>query len=70
MKSVGVHPNLVSMIGCVTEERLEGPLLLVEYCPNGDLQTYLRKEWDKFNNLYVLFSFYFLLANCGRLINF
>lgn len=51
MKSVGAHPNLVSMIGCVTEGSVEGPLLLVEFCPNGDLQTFLRKEWERLNNL-------------------
>lgn len=50
MKSVGTHPNLVSMIGCVTGE-VDGPFLLVEYCPHGDLQNFLRKEWEKLNNL-------------------
>ncbi|CAG9829061.1 unnamed protein product [Diabrotica balteata] len=44
MKAVPVHPNLVSMIGCVTQGQL---LLVVEYCPKGDLQTYLRVAADK-----------------------
>ncbi|XP_063904134.1 tyrosine-protein kinase receptor torso isoform X2 [Zophobas morio] len=48
MKSVRQHPYIVSLIGCITEGRPEGPLLVVEYCSRGDLQTYLRKAWDKF----------------------
>ncbi|CAH1365005.1 unnamed protein product [Tenebrio molitor] len=51
MKSVRQHPYIVSLIGCMTEGRAEGPLLVVEYCSRGDLQTYLRSAWDKFNNL-------------------
>jgi tyrosine-protein kinase receptor torso len=51
MKSVRQHPYIVSLIGCMTEGRAEGPLLVVEYCSRGDLQTYLRSAWDKFNNM-------------------
>ncbi|CAG9859085.1 unnamed protein product [Phyllotreta striolata] len=44
MKSVPLHPHLVSLIGCVTRNNL---LLVVEYCSKGDLQTYLRAASDK-----------------------
>ncbi|CAH1114612.1 unnamed protein product [Psylliodes chrysocephalus] len=44
MKSVPLHPHLVSLIGCVTKQNL---LLVVEYCSKGDLQTFLRAASDK-----------------------
>ncbi|XP_063990673.1 tyrosine-protein kinase receptor torso isoform X2 [Diachasmimorpha longicaudata] len=43
MRSAGKHPNIVSLIGCCTSEIK--PLLVVEYCSKGDLQTYLRNIW-------------------------
>ncbi|NP_001034536.1 receptor tyrosine kinase Torso-like protein [Tribolium castaneum] len=57
MKSVRQHPYIVSLIGCVTEGRAEGPLLVVEYCSRGDLQTYLRTAWDKFTNMQQQFAY-------------
>lgn len=48
MKSAGKHPNIVSLIGYCTI--YEKPLLIVEYCSNGDLQTYLRKIWKNTMN--------------------
>ncbi|KAH9635865.1 hypothetical protein HF086_002425 [Spodoptera exigua] len=41
MKSVGVHPHLVSLVGCCTGRR---PLIIAEYCSRGDLLSYLRYE--------------------------
>ena len=41
MKSAGHHQNIVSIIGCCTIE-VTRPMLVVEYCSQGDLQTYLR----------------------------
>ncbi|XP_063894407.1 tyrosine-protein kinase receptor torso [Helicoverpa armigera] len=43
MKSVGVHPHLVSLVGCCSGRR---PLIIVEYCSRGDLLSYLRCTWD------------------------
>ncbi|KAK9880544.1 hypothetical protein WA026_011781 [Henosepilachna vigintioctopunctata] len=45
MKNVGSHPNIVSMIGCVTQNVTNGPILIVEYCSMGDLLTYLRSVY-------------------------
>lgn len=42
MQKVGKHPNIVSMIGCCLDTN-NRYMLVVEYCPLGDLQTYLRK---------------------------
>lgn len=42
MQKVGKHPNIVSMIGCCLDTNKRW-MLIVEYCPLGDLQTYLRK---------------------------
>ncbi|XP_015364159.1 PREDICTED: angiopoietin-1 receptor-like [Diuraphis noxia] len=42
MQKVGKHPNIVSMIGCCLDANRRC-MLVVEYCPLGDLQTYLRK---------------------------
>lgn len=48
MKSVKPHPNIVSFIGCTKANTCNGPMLIVEYCSRGDLQSYLRNAWDKF----------------------
>ena len=40
MKTIGLHENVVTMLGCCT---LYPPLcLVVEYVPHGDLLHYLR----------------------------
>lgn len=43
MKSVPYHVHIVHLVGVVTKNRLSNPLMLVEYCAGGDLQSYLRK---------------------------
>ncbi|XP_046752582.1 tyrosine-protein kinase receptor torso-like [Diprion similis] len=40
MKSAGQHRNIVSLLGCCTIG--QRPLLVVEYCSRGDLQSFLR----------------------------
>ena len=39
MKELGVHPHIVNLVGYVP---LESPLIVMEYCANGDLLNYLR----------------------------
>uniref|UniRef100_A0A1W7R6L9 receptor protein-tyrosine kinase n=1 Tax=Aedes albopictus TaxID=7160 RepID=A0A1W7R6L9_AEDAL len=46
MKSVGVHPNIVCIIGHYTKNVNE-MMLLTEYCSEGNLLNYLRSEWNK-----------------------
>ena len=41
MKFAGNYQNIVSIIGCCTID-VASPMLVVEYCSQGDLQTYLR----------------------------
>ena len=41
MKLAGHHQNIVSIIGYCTIN-VAKPMLVVEYCNQGDLQTYLR----------------------------
>ncbi|XP_029169749.1 tyrosine-protein kinase receptor torso-like [Nylanderia fulva] len=48
MRSAGQHPNIVSLIGYCT--LYNKPLLVVEYCSKGDLQTYLRTVWQNIVN--------------------
>ncbi|XP_076226455.1 tyrosine-protein kinase receptor torso-like isoform X3 [Nomia melanderi] len=44
MKFAGHHPNIASLIGCCF--LYNKPVLVVEYCCKGDLQTYLRTIWQ------------------------
>ncbi|XP_017793592.1 PREDICTED: tyrosine-protein kinase receptor torso-like [Habropoda laboriosa] len=44
MKFVGQHPNIVSLIGFCN--MYNKPVLVIEYCCKGDLQTYLRTIWQ------------------------
>lgn len=39
MKSLGSHPNIVSIVGY--HSAIHSPLLIVEYCPRGDLLSFL-----------------------------
>lgn len=45
MKSLNYHPHLVSMLGWVYDER--SPMLLVEYCGNGDLLHFVRLKKEE-----------------------
>ncbi|XP_062544610.1 tyrosine-protein kinase receptor torso-like isoform X2 [Armigeres subalbatus] len=46
MKSVGVHPNIVCIVGHYTKN-INEMMLLTEYCSEGNLLNYLRCEWHK-----------------------
>ncbi|XP_060524650.1 tyrosine-protein kinase receptor torso-like [Cylas formicarius] len=45
MKTVPKHQHIVYLIGVITKNRYQNPLMLVEYCSKGDLQSFLRKVW-------------------------
>ncbi|XP_076637189.1 tyrosine-protein kinase receptor torso-like [Colletes latitarsis] len=51
MKIAGQHPNIVSLIGCCV--LYNKPVLVVEYCCKGDLQTYLRTIWQNMVNVAI-----------------
>lgn len=42
MKMLGPHPNVVSLLGCCSEQ--DPVLLVMEHVPHGRLQTYLRNS--------------------------
>lgn len=42
MKELGYHPHILNIIGSVSST--ENPLLIVEYCANGDLLNLLRRH--------------------------
>ena len=45
------HPHVVNMIGATTETLKQGNLLLVlDYCPGGNLRDFLLKHGDRFVN--------------------
>lgn len=46
MKSVGVHPNVICLLGHYTKN-INEMMLLTEYCGKGNLLNYLRCEWHK-----------------------
>ena len=49
MKAIGYHENVLAILGCCTQQL---PLcLIVEYVPNGDLQSYLRKLRKEVSNV-------------------
>ncbi|GMR51895.1 hypothetical protein PMAYCL1PPCAC_22090, partial [Pristionchus mayeri] len=42
MKTIGYHERLVNMLACVADS--EPVMLILEYCPHGDLLQYMRKR--------------------------
>ena len=55
MKSIGPHPNVVSILGACT---LSKPLyLVVEHMPHGDLLHYLRKHRHLMQEVGVIINY-------------
>src|SRR5262249_5710459 len=56
MKVIGTHPNIVNLIGCITTT--EFLCLVMEFCSNGDLLSYLRshRPAEKDSNQFSLLS--------------
>lgn len=55
MKSLKFHPHLVCLLGYVQD--LANPLLILEYCANGDLLRFLRANKGKFIEVRSTFKF-------------
>lgn len=50
MKSVGIHPNIVGIVGhCI--KNLDEMMLLTEYCSNGNLLNFLRLVSNPYSNI-------------------
>ena len=43
MKTIGPHPNILHIIGCVTVGQTI-PCIVTEFCPYGDLRNFLRQH--------------------------
>ena len=41
MKAIGVHPNIVNLLGCCTQPRGKPLLLVIEYAERGNLRDFL-----------------------------
>ena len=46
MQTIGYHPHLVSMIGCVTRGGVTPLALITEYCERGSLLSIVRDIAD------------------------
>lgn len=44
MKTLGIHPNLIQLLGTSTYRRDAQQHLVVEYCENGDLLHLIRRR--------------------------
>lgn len=45
MKQLGYHPHILCLLGCVTDP--EQPILVLEFCHNGDLLHLLRASKEQ-----------------------
>ena len=45
---VGKHQNIVNLLGACTKGG--SPFAILEYCPHGDLKTFLKNSRDHFSN--------------------
>ena len=55
MKGLGRHPNIVSMVACVTR----GPhlCLVMDFCHHGDLRAYLRNLRQKVSQNFIIYIY-------------
>jgi hypothetical protein len=60
MKSLGYNKNLVCMLGYVQNPASER-LLVLEYCVNGNLLDFVRKNKTKFVDVSFLWSSYYTI---------
>lgn len=51
MKMLKHHANVITFLGYVFSE--EHPILILEFCSNGDLLQFLRKNKHKFVSLLI-----------------
>ena len=56
MKTLRYHAHLVSMLGWVADEK--SPILLVEYCQQGDLLHLLRTKKEEIISVIVVFNLF------------
>ena len=64
MKDLRYQQNLVCMLGYVQDP--VSPLLILEYCANGDLLQFLRKNKDKFWVRINVFSNFFIYSRLSK----
>jgi serine/threonine protein kinase len=64
MKSLKFHPNLVCMLGYVHD--VTNPLLVLEYCKNGDLLRFIRLNKSKFVNVNIFCLLQLIVVFLGQ----
>ena len=47
MKKLGYHSHILGMIGCLTTTEM--PLMVLEYCEQGDLLLFLKRHRNTFS---------------------
>lgn len=55
MKTLGLHDNIVNMLGCITAGK---SCLVLEYCANRDLLRYLKQKKVELEIVTFFCSFY------------
>lgn len=52
MSFLGIHHNVLALVGAITEKVRGGEVYLIfEYCPHGNIQNFLRSHKDNFVDL-------------------
>ena len=63
MKRLGYHSHIVSLLGCISD--IDEPMLIVEYCSNGDMLRFLRRH----RNFLTLVYYYCFMSKITFNIN-